>query len=646
MLKNSNGLSAMAELIPSLASCARRMTGGERRLAERLRDKLEVDYLCWYDVPIGGARQGHPDFIVLHPRWGLLVLEVKDWRLDTIRRIDKDAVTLLTQRGLVSDRNPLAQARQYLHLALDRLSRQCSLRFGEGHPRQGKLCFPHGYGAVLANITRQQFARTDLGEVLPPQRVICKDEMTEAVEAEAFQQRLWGMFPTVFPDALTLPQIDRIRAVIFPEIRIPAQGNLDFAGEGAAEDAGGAVPSAAQTAQALASAGAGLAEDETLAVMDLEQERLARSLGDGHRIIHGVAGSGKTLILGFRCVELARRLQKPLLVLCYNVSLAAKLRWVIAERSLADTVTVRHFHGWCQDQLKVYHVAAPARGDGYPERLVQAVIAAVERGQIPRAQYGAVLIDEGHDFAPQWLKLITQMVDPVTQSLLILYDDAQSIYKSRRTFPFRFASVGIHAQGRTKILDLNYRNSAEILAVAHAFAEELLTPAAADDDGVPRITPRASPRHGAKPEVVKLASFRAEVDYLAERVRGFHQHGTPWHDMAVLYRQHFMGEALTARFRALGIPVEWLNEDKSRRHYHPAADSLKLMTLHASKGLEFPIVLIPGLGYLPHPADDPEEEKRLLYVGMTRAMNALILTHHADTVFTERLRAAERRLAA
>jgi superfamily I DNA and RNA helicase len=36
--------------------------------------------------------------------------------------------------------------------------------------------------------------------------------------------------------------------------------------------------------------------------MDMEQEKLARNLGEGHRIIHGVAGSGKTLILAYRAM--------------------------------------------------------------------------------------------------------------------------------------------------------------------------------------------------------------------------------------------------------------------------------------------------------------------------------------------------------
>lgn len=47
----------MATLIPAIGACLSRMTAGEKRFAYRLEQKLEDDYLCWYDVSIDERTQ-------------------------------------------------------------------------------------------------------------------------------------------------------------------------------------------------------------------------------------------------------------------------------------------------------------------------------------------------------------------------------------------------------------------------------------------------------------------------------------------------------------------------------------------------------------------------------------------------------------
>lgn len=602
----------MATLIPALGAVVSRMTAGERRFAERLEDKLEDDYICWYDVAIG-EKTLHPDFVIFHPGRGMLVLEVKDWKLDTIRQIDKQNALLLTGQGLTPVRNPLEQARGYVLAIMDRLEKDPQLIWPSGSLK-GRVFFPYGHGVVLTNITRAEFDGSDLGDVLPSHLVICKDEMYPSVEAESLQQRFWDMFPYKFTFKLSLPQIDRVRWHLFPEIRMPEQRSL-FADSSADGDE---IP-------------------DILRVMDLQQEQLARSLGEGHRVIHGVAGSGKTMILGYRAEFLAKAAIRPILVLCYNRTLAAKLAAIMEDKGLAKKVHVYNFHAWCVRQLDTYNVSRPRQGagDAFFADQVDRVIRGVERKAIPAGQYDAVLIDEGHDFEPEWFKLVVQMVNPDSNSLLVLYDDAQAIYGVGRKKIKSFASVGIKARGRTNILKLNYRNTREILSLARGFAEDLLAPRDADEDEAPTVLPVAAGRNGPRPLLIELPSPRAEVERIADILMEEHRAGTPWADMAVVYRHYDFQSLLSQVLTRRGIPYEL--PQKSKR-FQP--DTVKLMTMHSSKGLEFPLVCIPGVG-MPHKnAEAAEDEARLVYVAMTRATRQLVLTYGVTSQFSEKLRNA------
>ncbi|MBR5730718.1 MAG: ATP-binding domain-containing protein, partial [Firmicutes bacterium] len=88
------------------------------------------------------------------------------------------------------------------------------------------------------------------------------------------------------------------------------------------------------------------------------------------------------------------------------------------------------------------------------------------------------------------------------------------------------------------------------------------------------------------------------------------------------------GEALT-----LESFMEGLTLISDIDNHDPDQDAVVLITLHSAKGLEFPVVFMPGMetGLFPsyrtlEEKGDAEEERRLCYVGMTRAMKRLFLT--------------------
>jgi hypothetical protein len=596
----------MATVIPALSTCVARMTQGERRLAERLEQKLETDYLVWYDVPVG-PKHAHPDFVVLHPRRGLLILEVKDWRLETICSANKQTWEILVNGNPKLVSNPLEQARHYAHQVTDAISRDRMLV-----NREGKPAFPWSYGVALTHITRKQFEATELHHAIEPHRVICSDEMTGTVEPEEFQGRLWAMFPTVMRGFLSEPQIDRVRWILFPEVRVNTQIGLF-----SPDDNADTLP-------------------DIMRVMDLQQEQLARSLGDGHRVIHGVAGSGKTMILSYRAEHIAKASAntKPVLVLCYNAPLAAKLDAMLSAKGFGQKVHVRNFHKWCRQQLVTYGQPLPEQGPQMFDHMVTGVIRGVDRKQIPSGQYQAVLIDEGHDFEAEWLKLAVQMVDPATNSLLLLYDDAQSIYQRRRAQQFSFKSAGVQAQGRTTVLKINYRNTKQILQTASMVAADLLTAQDRDDDSVPLVQPISCGREGQEPLIIRLPSPRDEAIKIADLLSSAHREGHAWGDMAVLCRHHSDMERCANLLHYRQLPHE---VRKSSGTFNPLADAIKVMTMHASKGLEFPVVALSGVGQMPEEGHDEAEEARLFYVAATRATQRLFIPLAGASKFGDRL---------
>ncbi len=626
----------MALFPQGLTNIDQRCNAGERRVLHQLKRCLEDDHLVWHDIPIG-PRARQPDFVVLSPRWGLLLLEVKDWKRSTLGPGTRDALELNTPRGRVTQPHPLRQARDVCMEMVNLMQRDPALVHADG-PFAGKLLFPYGWGVAMAGLKRADVAGSDFDALFAESRTLLRDDLEEGVPADAFQRRLWGMFTLYYPHTLTLPQRDRIRWHLFPEIRLPQQQLLEWDGS-TADDADG-------TANA-----APLRLPDLLQVMDLQQEQVARTLGEGHRVIHGAAGSGKTMILIFRAQQLAAaaRADQPILVICYNRALAGRIEAQLRRRGVDERVLVRTFHAWCEDLVRAYQLSVPAerRARDYWEQLAQSLTRAVETGFVPGGQYSALLVDEAHDFEDAWLQAAARMVNPATRSLLVLYDDAQSIYRRRRK-RFNFASVGIEAVGRTSILKLNYRNTAEVLALALHCARSLLggdgvggdaadaEPAGTDGGPVP-VLPSTAGRRGPVPVLLEAAGEAEEAELVAERIAQSHADGRALGDIAILLRARHLMPAFEQALARRGLRCASMQAGALQREAW-AAQAVKLLTLHSSKGLEFPCVFLAGLQAMPWRGEPLDDELRLLYVGMTRATHELVLSTHGRSTMVDKVR--------
>jgi len=603
----------MAILIPTIGS-ARFDSRGELRLAARIREFLEENTVAWHNLPMG-PRGRHPDFVIAHPANGLLVLEVKDWRFETLLSANKETVELMTTRGPVFDKNPFEQVRGYMFDVVQMLEKDTQLIFSADHAFKGRPLMPFGFGVVFTNISRKQFAQTNLREVFPEDRCVFKEEMSESIDAEVFRSQLWRMVSPRVGQPLSMPQFDRLRALLFPEVRIR------------------------QIALPLNEPEYADSSDRVLKVMDINQEQIARSLGEGHRIIRGVAGSGKTLILAFRAEYLARTSSKPILILCYANGIAGRLEDVMQERAVEDRVQVSTFHTWCFRMLRTYDIPQPTESD-YPEfddRLaasVRAVAKAVDQGHVPAAQYDAVLIDEAHDFEPEWLALAVKMVNPTTKAFMIAYDDMQAIYKARKR-PV-WSQLGIEAKGRTTVLKINYRNTAQILGFARRFAADVISaPGTTADDEHAVLLPEDAGRQGLEPQLRQCVSVEAEAHCVAEWLIGQQHAGYEWPQLAVLYPEHWIGEIFARVLTKHGVPLDVAKANGNRILRSRCA--VRLLSMHSAKGLEFPCVAIAGLGTLGRHGEPIEDNIRLTYVAITRATHETLLTYSNVSPLVERL---------
>ncbi|MCT7979680.1 3'-5' exonuclease [Laspinema olomoucense] len=613
----------MAAIVPDAVPA--KASQGEKKVFQLLRDELPDDFFVYYEPSVNGL---YPDFIIMSPTFGLLILEIKGWRANQIESADNQFFLINQGEQIESCQSPLRQGKGYLDALLHQFKSYSILCQDDGE-HQGKLRFPVGVGAIMTGITEPEARVANLYPLLEKPQVCYRDELLEWEELgdSRLIKRLEKFFTHRFKFwGLEEDQISTIRGIIHPEAKIreePAQPTSVPVGQEVSPNA------------------------QRIRTLDHKQEQLARSLQSGHRLFCGVAGSGKTLILLSRAQILARGLfEKRVLLLCFNVTLASWLRSIIQQddnRAYRERIEVMHFHEWAKSILgglpnpQVYK-------ENYDDLLGERLVKILEQMPLEN-KWDAVLIDEGHTFSPSWFSACRlALKDPEDGDLLIVSDRSQSFYNRQK---FTWKSVGINAQGRMRKLNQNYRNTEEILSAAW----EIIQPLCGNDDDetFPIVEPKSAIRRGKRPLLHLMDHRQAEVEGVLSQIHELVAQGYQPEDIAIIYRylgQHEQDSFtyLTQQLEASELGCCWITKgDEEKRNYSAAQRGVRIVTVKSALGLEFKVVIVLWVQQFGAKVgvEDAVDAKRLLYVAMTRPQDILHLFGSGNFSFLEELQTCE-----
>jgi DNA helicase-2/ATP-dependent DNA helicase PcrA len=296
------------------------------------------------------------------------------------------------------------------------------------------------------------------------------------------------------------------------------------------------------------------------------------------------------------------------------------------------------------------------------------------------SKFTHIMIDEYQDINPAQYRLL-RLLSRTADSICAIGDADQAIYGFRGADSSSFLSFSSDFNNAATVtLTENYRSSGSILSASHSVISR----------NQKRIEKTIVPTlgQGNRINVLSLPDERTEGEFIVQEIeariggtshyqmshagreRGGSSGAFSFSDFSVLYRTNAQAKAIEEVFMASGIPYQVVgrksslqskereetiaylhsladphapesdqseaNEAKlltSADFFDPRANAVTLATMHTAKGLEFRVVFMAGLedGLVPFTTTksdaDIEEERRLFYVGMTRAKEELFLLH-------------------
>lgn len=240
--------------------------------------------------------------------------------------------------------------------------------------------------------------------------------------------------------------------------------------------------------------------------------------------------------------------------------------------------------------------------------------------------YDVVIVDEVQDLGPQELLLLEALGGTGQDGLTLVGDGGQRIYGKATSLK----SLGIDVRGRSHVLRLNYRTTAQI----RRFAEHVIRGIADDLEGA-RDERRGvrSLLDGPEPLLRAFTTLEEQLSFVVAEIVGQVEMGRKLDDIAIFARKRELLEPLKVALHAADMRYRLLTGKGT-------AGGVTLATMHGAKGLEYKIVFVVDVSdnQVPQPKayqgiQEPQaleealrREQQLLYVAITRARDEVYLT--------------------
>lgn len=257
------------------------------------------------------------------------------------------------------------------------------------------------------------------------------------------------------------------------------------------------------------------------------------------------------------------------------------------------------------------------------------IMALREAQQINHGKYTHIIIDESQDLTKvqlEFLKCIYQ--EKTYSSILFVADNTQSIYSQSWLGKGRpYTSIGYDMSGKSRILSKNYRTTTEISKAAYQLIENDST----INTNVDFVKPSLIDRHGHSPIYRFFTTSKEQLAFLANEIQTL-TNDYRLSEICLVAKEKRLIESAAQGLEKEGIACEILQSSDANFE----SDQVKLVTMHSIKGLEFKVIFLIDLneGVIPnnrlYDLDEEEsmesEERKLLYVGMTRANELLYMS--------------------